>query len=449
MERKIAFLVYPAWREPRRKNKSFDGLSNIGAYMLMDVGSRAGLDIRFCSVDSARSFDVVLVSLTSIYDVLSFYKEVRRHPDWQRGKRKFRVLAGGFGMQNPFPILDYCDSFWFGRCEDDFVNWVTIDDYEHPSLMTPDKPKVCRINQSSRLYPHQFELHTGMREHDCFTERIMGCPNKCMFCHFSFARKHINTGEHYNLAEYSKASQELDMFNLEDISPTCGKITIGLDGISERLRYRVNKPISDEKVRDTIVHISNITRIKGEALFLKLYNIAGYETENEKDYADFAGLFDGLAERMKKRVIVILHTTPLHPSPATPLVYSAVNLHTDFENKRGRTLADYGEKLLVLHSRYNASNFATLESLVVERFMEKYRALLDMLCFNAKFNALKAAHKVRFIEDKFDVRDLVRAYGTDEQVPSWVCESYVGWDMIKRMRDIMLKKDEVYAATKG
>jgi hypothetical protein len=60
---KVAFLVYDSWREARRKDDSFDGLSNIGAYMLIDAAKKDGVNIDFCSVDSASKYDIVFTSL--------------------------------------------------------------------------------------------------------------------------------------------------------------------------------------------------------------------------------------------------------------------------------------------------------------------------------------------------------------------------------------------------
>lgn len=438
MDKKIAFLVFPDWLTPRRDNKSFDGVSNIGAYMLMDVAERNGISIGFCSVDTAFEQDIVLVSMTSQFDVLSFYKTVRRHPDWQKGRRKFRVLCGGFGLQNPFAILDYVDSFWFGRCEDEFVNWLTIEDYEHESLMYPDKPKVCKIHQVDCLYPHKIKLHAGISGHDDFTEKIMGCPNKCFFCHFSFARKHIATSEHYNLNEYGKGSQELDMFNIDDIDYRIPQITIGLDGISERLRYMVNKRISDDLVKETLLRISTNTKCRG--VRLTFYNITGYETETEEDLEDLKEVLLYVAPRMKKPIALILHTTPLEPSVATPIAYSAVNIHSNSDIWRSNDIIPRFDKFTAFHSRYSGSSWTQLCEVVVGRFTEEYRNLLDLICFNPKFRNLCNADKLSFCENHFDLTNLVRRYETSEQLPSWVCESYFGQDTVRKMRDKMVEK---------
>ena len=99
----IAFLVYPAEDKPgRRKNKSFDWTTNAGAYMVIDVLRRSGRDVKFCSPESAKEHDIVLVSLTSTFDVYNFIRAVGRKKSWR--KRDFTVVVGGFGLQNVVPL---------------------------------------------------------------------------------------------------------------------------------------------------------------------------------------------------------------------------------------------------------------------------------------------------------------------------------------------------------
>lgn len=238
---KTAFLVYDAWREPRRKNKSFDGLSNIGAYLLLDVCNRYGINIEFCSVDSANKYEVVLISFTSNYDVLAYAYEVGRHPDWQRGKRKFVTIGGGFGMQNPIPIKEWLDFAWFGRAENEIIDIIlSKGKLKHESMLDLNSMKVCKLNQLNELYHYEIDLKTSDKKHNSYKEKIIGCPQKCFFCNYTWSRSYKKTSDHYNLSMYA-GSQELDMFNIEDYNPKTAKLTVGLDGIDEQCRYFVNK----------------------------------------------------------------------------------------------------------------------------------------------------------------------------------------------------------------
>jgi hypothetical protein len=109
-----AFLVYAPLRQ-RREDNSFDGNDNIGAKVIADVLTRAGLRVGYVTPESAHTVPLVLISLTSTNDVYALLACVALRADWQPGKRTFKVLAGGFGMQNPTPIRHYVDYAAFGR----------------------------------------------------------------------------------------------------------------------------------------------------------------------------------------------------------------------------------------------------------------------------------------------------------------------------------------------
>ncbi len=103
-----AFLVFAPLRQ-RREDNSFDGNDNIGAKVIADTLTRAGLRVGYVTPESAHTVPLVLVSLTSTYDVYAYYAAVALRPDWQPDSRRFKILIGGFGMQNPTPIRRYCD----------------------------------------------------------------------------------------------------------------------------------------------------------------------------------------------------------------------------------------------------------------------------------------------------------------------------------------------------
>ena len=283
-------MVFAHWSE-RIKDSSFDGAFNIGVYMLKDVAMRSGIEIGFCSVDTAKDNDLVLVSLTSIPDMLAFYKSVARHPDWQPHSRKFKVYVGGFGMQNYKPIVEYADKCWFGRCENEFIQWITDDDFEHPSCLSVNSPKLCYQNQVDRIYEHGFVLP---KNKNLYHEEHIGCPNKCFFCHYSFVRKFSKEDAHYErfggLDGYGNAL-EIDMFNIDAIEKygaQAGMFIIGLDGVSERIRFGVNKRISNEQILTMFHTMDKVLPEQRSTAMIKMYNITGFETETLDDFNDFA-----------------------------------------------------------------------------------------------------------------------------------------------------------------
>lgn len=439
---KVAFLVYKSWRQARRTDDSFDGLSNIGVYLLTHVLRKAGIYPEFCSVDSAHKFDVVLVSFTSNLDVLSFAKAVARHPNFQPGKRSFKVIAGGFGMQNPFPVKDWLDYAYFGRAESEIVDLVkNAGEIDSPHLMKLPNITPVTICQTETFFPEKFKLGKAIhKDGEGFIERSMGCPNNCFYCHYNFARKYIKAdSDHYVTSLYT-SSQELDMFNLDAYDPKIAQLTVGVDGYSERLRFLVNRPITNEHIKDFIIGISEKTQIKGQSVFLRLYNIIGYETESQDDFLEFKELIRETQPKIKKRILLTTHSTPLRPSPATPMAYAAVNLHySNFGLERGKPILPEEENLLWFNSRFEESRAALLETLIVERGCEETQEIFNTIVFSSKYQGLKSNDKIRAIERSFDISPLVRAYSTDEKIPTWFLQGYVKPEKIKRYREKMLE----------
>jgi hypothetical protein len=243
----VAFLVFAPLKQ-RREDNSFDGNDNIGAKVIEDVLTRRGIAVTHCSPESAHKYRLVLVSFTSTYDVFAFYKAVALLPSWQPGKRVFKVLAGGFGMQNPTTIRHYVDYAAFGRAEE----WVAPvvdailgggEPTAHESLMhLPDLHPV-KIAQPSQLYP--FEV-AGWQE--TFT----GCPLKCKFCHYTYARKHQGGDDAYG--QYVQTSltgggtPELTWDQLFTWGRKLGRVRVAIDGFSERLRYIYGKRIGGDDI---------------------------------------------------------------------------------------------------------------------------------------------------------------------------------------------------------
>ena len=189
MKYDIAFLVF-APAKKRRKDNSFDGNDNIGAYVIKEVLETSGHQIDFCAPETAHKFKVVLVSLTSTYDVFAFYQAVALRPEWQRDKRQFKVVCGGFGLQNPYPIRNFIDYGVFGRGEaiankvvESALNDKTC---EHESVMNLPEITPVKIAQAQTLYVGE-----------CFQEEFIGCSGKCLFCHYTWARKPIGVSGSY------------------------------------------------------------------------------------------------------------------------------------------------------------------------------------------------------------------------------------------------------------
>jgi hypothetical protein len=427
----VAFLVYHgAEKDSRRKSNSFDWNSNAGAYMVMDCLRRAGIEVGFCSPETAHQHKVVLVSLTSTFDVLNLVHAVGRLSTWH--KRSFRVVVGGFGAQNVTPLRHYVDHAVFGRAEGFVADLVAAllkgRDFVHPSVMNLEAglhPVV--FGQADQLYQH--ELATQPKP---YLESEIGCPRRCMFCHFTFARRHLKSHDKTFQGSWAWASKEVVFNRLLTDSPLKGRTRTALDGLSERLRFAFNKPYSDATILRTLKEVS--LRWLGDAAWLKVYLIGSFPTESADDLASFEDTIRRV-EAPGKAVYLTFHATPFRPSPLTPSAYLPATLATNWNAKSepGRRDIIRTEKVRANWSMTMEGPFSHLQSLVVERATPDSDPLINTLVFSAKLQQLRGPHKIEALERRFDLGQYLREYHTSEQLPTWYLTSYTPPELVKKM----------------
>lgn len=261
------------------------------------------------------------------------------------------------------------------------------------------------------------------------------------FCHYTFSRKnYIKDNNLYNISLYA-STQEVDMFNIDKVNYKTPRITTAIDGIDEPLRYFVNKRISNDLIKHFILQLSSKSEVKGKAVFLKLYNITNYEIETIEHYNNFKNLLTSIEPLLRKRIILILHTTPLHPSPLTPMAYSKVSFGSVLNNKMsGKDIIKETANLKSIHSLYQESDWRAFESLSVERATENNKHIFHNIVFNNSLNKYKNQDKQKIILNKFDCSSLIKEYTTNEQLPTWFLNGYISNDKIKKMRELQIKK---------
>lgn len=400
-ENEVAFLVY-APEKQRRQDNSFDGNDNIGAKVIADILRKHNVNVGFCAPETANKYKIVLVSLTSTYDVYALYKAVALRPEWQRKKRTFKVVAGGFGMQNPYPIRNFVDVAVFGRAEKIIVHLVSslLDGktFEHESVMNLPEIHPVKIAQAEELYTSEV-----------FSEEFIGCPNKCLFCHYTWARKPIGKSKTYVQGTLTGGNSPELLFNdLAQVTQKCGRIRTALDGFSERLRFAYGKTISNETIINNIQHIGSF---EGNTVVI-CYNIGNYPGEMQSDRLEFDNVMRTI--NPKNRVIIILHTTPFRPSLATPMQFAPVSLYPAYTKFRFQAVVDTPH-LLVKHSMSNESPFSQLQSVVAERATDKSDNLFHTICFSPKLKSAVADQAVMMLKKNFDLSPYLKSYEYGEQ----------------------------------
>lgn len=425
----VAFLVYRPLKQ-RRKDNSFDGNDNIGAKVIEAVLHSAGIDVVFCSPKTASNYRLVLVSLTSTNDVYAFYQSVALIPSWQPGARKFIVIAGGFGMQNPVPIRNYVDYAAFGRAHDWILAIVDViiggGVPEHPSLMHLPDIKPVVIHQAP-LFRGTIDGKTPYGEQ--FIEHFTGCPLKCKFCHYTWARQYADEretrGSYVQESLTGGGTPELTWDQLFTYGKKLGRVRVAIDGFSERLRWIYGKKISND---DIVGGIESVGQYEGNTVILA-YNIANFPGETDIDRNELYRTLRAVVP--SNRVVFVLHSTPFRPSLATPTQWEAVSLFPDWSKQRATIIAE-NDTFLAEHSFTLETPYSHLMAVVVERATRDTDKLFHTMALNHFLNSARHDLRLKAVKDNFDLTPYLREYDIDEQHPAWFLNSYTNTEVIKR-----------------
>lgn len=434
MQSDIAFLAYYPEKK-RSDNNSFEGNYNIGANVIMDVLKRKGIDCDICTPDTAQKYKIVLISLTSDYDCLALYRAVALLPTWQPG-RKFKVVAGGAGMQNPTVIRNYIDYAVFGRAENiinpliDCIMGGGV--FAHESVMNLPDIRPVKLCQSSELYPHEINLGKGRGCRD-WKESFIGCPNKCLFCHYAWARKKIGGETYYQGGLTDSKSPEYLWKDITKVTKKQGRIRTAIDGFSERLRMAYGKKISNQEIIDGINHLGSF---EGTTVILA-YNISNMPHESSEDREELYSTVRQAAP--KNRVIVVFQSTPFRPSLLTPLQWAPVTLYPATSDLSAQVIHD-SDNLRVMHSFSNESPWSQLETVIVSRATPETDKLFHALCFHPKLKKGTARGKVGLLQRSFDLSPYLRAYDANEKHPAYFLSSYT--DNVKLRRAYEVAEDK-------
>jgi hypothetical protein len=269
---------------------------------------------------TAHEYDVVLVSITSDCD---WWPWLAERATWKQGNPL--VVVGGAGVLNVRPFLRWVDAFVIGRGET--ITPALLDAHKrgerHESLSVIwsdsfDIGKRYEIAQTDTTYQHAFQLTNGKT----FQEASIGCPNKCLFCGYTWHRRYIGDGTYKAGAEsMSSGNRERTVMDLLKLPPSQwqddGPLRIvGLDGMSERLRRKANKPITREMFKTFLSGLAEIASPHQ----VKLYCIVGYPTETDSDWLEFVDDLNAVDAKLSKgkQWSLLTHFTPFRAMPATP-----------------------------------------------------------------------------------------------------------------------------------
>lgn len=421
---RVGIYVQARYAKPTYARESYDARYWPGLEMIRDAVERAGHEVHYCSAANVGDHPVVLASITSACDWWTFIAEQSK---W--GRRP-RVIVGGAGVLNVRPVLFAADAFVFGRGEGIIGPMLAAElrgeQFEHESVCyaASFRPEHhYRIAQAEAAYPHPVRLSRGGE----WTETAIGCQRRCLFCGYTWHRRHVGGAQAESGAGNSvwKSSLEQTIWELEPFTADKlrGVRLVGIDGLSERLRRMVAKPITRDMLRRLLVGLSPPG---GHAI--RLYSLVGLPTEGAADWnelMDVVAEADSLAAPRDNRRWVGWFSTPFRAMPATPCSGWPMRYEDFRPEPRSRYLK------IREGSAFNFGTWPTVDSLpthaldaLLLRGVEADQDAVRRLACTPAFWSAKTMRRRVTLEKHLDIDRLYRRYSYDE-LPTRYLDGYV------------------------
>lgn len=428
---RVGVYVQGSTAKANYKNECFNSRFFAGVMMVRDAIIRLGTDVGYASAATVSQYDIILVSITSDCD---WWPYITERLSWPKGN--YTVIVGGAGVLNVRPFLAFADIFVLGRGEEIVPKIIEAHKnntrYDSPSVVYSDNfdPESRYEIAQSPCYPYPITIGKDTT----YFDTDQGCPNKCLYCSYAWHRKHQG-GTDFTYHPIWKSSTPLRGLTMIDIlrtkpDPSSLRIT-AIDGFSERLRFAVNKRITDDMVGEFIQYIGKSSAKPHQ---IKIYNIVNYPTESHDDWKSFKGVLESADSDCPKRsspqFSIILHSTPFRPMPCTPVSCWPMK----YENVRGeisKVLGASGNAVF-----YRGNSFFAVESMGTEslssvilsaiaiRGIESDAQNIVKLCKSKQFWAANTKIKQKTLERYFDTKKLFGSFHPDD-LPTNYLQTYV------------------------
>lgn len=335
-------------------------------YGLSYLLSKNGIQADRASIKTAKLFDVLLFSCfwwAHVYDFYSFC--IKAGIGYK--KKTPEIIVGGFNSFNPWVFLPMAHKVCVGDGENVILD--AIHDRENESIFTGEEKIVQYANADISRNDYVYRNKDISR-----VEIARGCKYKCKFCQLTHLKKYREvdldcvkaamdrvetkrvaafapngmTHSGYNeIMDYMKSLGLLNIatdvrYNEIDDYRNNSTPTMGIEGISHKLRKMVGKPLTNEKLVDVIkVRAEQCYKI-GLKPSIHTYFILDLPGESAEDWAEFEDLLqmvDGLD--FAKDLTWIMTGNVFMPAPHTPLEDFGIHLDRDYSKIWKGSISDY------------------------------------------------------------------------------------------------------------
>lgn len=346
---------------------------SIGAWYIAEHARRQGYEVDFLRRTS-KKYDVELISVHHCGD----FERVAAMPK----RAKYRIIGGHPMQNNPRPIIPFADAVCVGEGESWIKSALPLlekrDDIEAltdlPGTIISKRWKagdlIPRANVETPLPDNPPYLNRpGTRSAAWYVEIARGCPFSCAYCELGNSmpyryypadkiKKTLDMADtkitrkinfyapdeaahpcYHEMFDYLEERGYMASFSSMRVDsilkrglPALKKnvlIRVGIDGLTEETRKRVNKHISDDMIVEYFTKFIQRGHIQFKAFF-----IIGYPWERLSDFERFENLMKRIFTiPLKKNVSLRIKWTPFIPQPCTPLASAEAQYDFDLVEK--------------------------------------------------------------------------------------------------------------------
>lgn len=346
---------------------------SIGAWYVAEHAKRAGYPVDFLRRTS-KNYDVELISVHHCSD----FERLAIMPK----RAKYRIVGGHPMQNNPRPAIPFADAICIGEGESWIKKALPLLEKHDDIEALSDLPgtiisinwkagdRVPKSNIENPLPENPPYLNRpGTRSAAWYVEIARGCPFSCAYCELGNSlpyrfystdqiKKVLDSADtkitrkinfyapdeaahpgYHEMFDYLRDRGYMAGFSSMRVDSILKRglpalkrnvlIRVGIDGITEETRKRVNKNITD----DMIVEYFKQFIGRGHIQF-KMFFVVGYPWEKTSDFEQFEDLMSRIFSiPLNKNVSLRIKWTPLVPQPCTPLAGAEAQYDFDLIDK--------------------------------------------------------------------------------------------------------------------
>jgi radical SAM superfamily enzyme YgiQ (UPF0313 family) len=360
-----------------------------------------------CTKSTARFYDVLLVSVfwwKHVEEFFTFCKDAK--VGRVHGKTKTRLIVGGYNSFSPRMFERHAHVVVVGDGDDvilDAINGVDRDCLWYEGKTT------CTYNNAP-ISDHRF-IYQNERDISR-VEIARGCLYRCKFCQLSAIKKYREVKTE-NIIEvlrwcktkaisvfapnrtshsgYDAINSELNRLGIAETSPDVRfnhidkarhnqTIQIGVEGLSERLRYQNGKKLSDDEMVNICRKIIDRGVHKKPHLFIGI--ILGLPEQVQEDFNAFSELLDKIGSIVGASCFTLFPIFNMFmPMPHTAYESEPIkDLYFDYQSQLKAIMYDRKFKMCVRGRLHNA--YSRIKSMVLTRLGQESEDVLSSLNAN-------------------------------------------------------------------